>query len=177
MLQVAQGSSSTPIIDCTDDLERVVSGPTPVGAVDNIKRTDGNDDDDLALLVLGADTITATSTGIKSPKEIRKDMKINELLFAGATNLLTQTNLHYTNGISDRTKINKDDDEFFDTHDTDIDTDNDDSYIEDTAAASQAEKDDSVSAPSGDTAFYNLMRDSKLQCFPTIEALNREYHC
>ena len=171
LLQVAEGSSSTPIIDCTDDLERVVSGPTPVGAVDNIKRTDGDDDDDLALLVLGPDTITATLTRIKSPKEIRKDMKINELL-SGATNLLTQTNLHYTNDISDRAKTNKDDDEYFDTLlDTDIDTDNDDSYIEDTAA-SQAENDDSVSAPSGDTAFYDLMRESKLQCFPSIEAMN-----
>jgi hypothetical protein len=77
LLQVAERSSSIPIIDCTDDLERVVSGPTPVGAVDNIKRTDGDDDDDLALLVLSADTITATSTGNTTPKEIRKDKKIN----------------------------------------------------------------------------------------------------
>ena len=51
LLQVAEGSSSsTPIIDCTDDLERVVSGPLPVGAVDNKKRTDGDEDDDMALL-------------------------------------------------------------------------------------------------------------------------------
>jgi hypothetical protein len=72
VLQVAEGSSSTPIIDCTDDLESVVSGLTPVGALDNIKRTDGNINDDMALLVLGADTITATLTGNKTPKAIRK---------------------------------------------------------------------------------------------------------
>jgi hypothetical protein len=47
------------------------SGPTPVGAVNNIKRTACDDDDDMAHLVLGADTIKATSTGNKTPKEIR----------------------------------------------------------------------------------------------------------
>ena len=76
LLQVAHGSSSTPIIDCTDDLERIIIGPTPVGAVNNFKRTNGNNDDNRALLVLGTDTITAILTGNKTPLEIRKDTKI-----------------------------------------------------------------------------------------------------
>ncbi len=157
LLQVDEESSSTPIIDCTDDLERVLSGPMTVGAVDNIKRTDGDDDDNMALLVLGADTITATSTGNKTPKEKRKGTKIKELLFTGATDLLTQTNMLYTNDMSNETKINEDNNEFFDTLDTDT-TDNEASKIEDTSAASNAENNDSVTALSGDTAFYDLTR-------------------
>jgi hypothetical protein len=131
----------------------VVSTSTPVGAVTNIKRTDGSNDKDMAFLVLGVDTITATPTGDKTPKEIRcKDPKINESLLTGATDLSTQTNMLHTNDIRNKTKISRDYDEFFDTLDTD--TGNDDSNIEDTAgAASNAENDDSVSALSGDTAY------------------------
>jgi hypothetical protein len=77
----------------------------------------------------------------------------------------------HTNDISNKTKINKDNDEFFHTLDTDTDTDNDDSNIEDTATASKAENDDSISALSGDTAFYDLIREAKLLCFPT-KAMN-----
>ena len=156
LLQVAKGSSSTPIIDCTDDQERVVSGPLPVGAVDNIKRTDGDDDEDM---------------GNKTPKEISKDTKIkDESLSGGATDLTTQTTniMLHTN---DETKVvvakNDDDNEFFDT----LDTADNDSNIEDTAAASKAANDDSVSALSGDTTFYDIMREAKLQCFPTMEAV------
>jgi hypothetical protein len=70
------GSSSIPIIDCTDDLEREVSGHLlPVGAVNNITWTDDDDDNDMALLVLGAYTIVATLTGNKMTKEIRKDTR------------------------------------------------------------------------------------------------------
>ena len=115
----------------------------------------------MALLVLGADTIVATLTGNKTPKEISKDTKVNNESLSVATDLTTQTNMLHTN-------VNNDGDEFFDT----LDTDNDDSNIEDTAAAaSKAGNDDSVSALSGDTAFYDLMREAKLQCFPTMEAM------
>jgi hypothetical protein len=76
----------------------------------------------------------------------------------------------HTNDRSNETKINKVNNEFFDT--LDPDTDNDDSNIEDTAATSKAENDDSVSALSGDTAFYDLMRAAQLQCYPTMEAVN-----
>ncbi len=92
--------------------------------------------------MLGADTIKATSTGNKTPKEIHKDTKINELLLTGATDLLTRTNMLHTNDISIEMKINKDNNEFFDALDTD--TGYDDSNIEDTAAASNAENDNSV---------------------------------
>ncbi len=121
--------------------------------------------------MLGADTIIATSTGNKMPKEILKDTtKINESLLAGATDLSTQSDLLNTNDISHRTKLNKDDDELFDTLDTD--TDKDDSNIEDTTATPKAENDDSVSALSGDTAFYDVVKEAKLQCCPTMEAVN-----
>jgi hypothetical protein len=61
----------------------------------------------------------------------------------------------HTNDISNETKINKYNDKFFHTLDTD--TDNDDSNIEDTATASKAENDDSISALSDDTAFMTLL--------------------
>ena len=79
-----------------------------------------------------------------------------------------------TNDINNKTKLNEDNNELFDTLDTDADTDtdNDDSNIEDTAAASKTENDNSVSALSGDTAVYDLMREAKLQCFLAIEAMN-----
>ncbi len=46
-----------------------------MGAVDNIERIDDNDDNDMALLVLGADTIVATSTGNKMTKEIQRTQR------------------------------------------------------------------------------------------------------
>ena len=49
-----------------------------------------------------------------------------------------------------------------------MDTDTE-SQMED-AAASKTEN--SVSALSGDTTFYDLMKEAKLQCFPTLEAVN-----
>ena len=61
LLQVTDGSSSTPIIDCMDEVERVLRSPLRVGAVVNdVKMTDGDDDDDMALVV-GAYRIVATS--------------------------------------------------------------------------------------------------------------------
>jgi hypothetical protein len=96
LLQVADGSSSIPIIDSKDDPERVVSGPTPVGAVDNIKRTDGDNDDDMALLVLGADSIKVTMTGNKTPKEIHKDTKKNVLLLTGRSNRFVDSDQYAT---------------------------------------------------------------------------------
>ena len=109
--------------------------------------------------------------GNKTPKEISKDTKIkDESLSGGATDLTTQTTkiMLHTN---DETKVevakNDDDDEFFDT----LDTADNDSNIDDTAAASKAANDDTVSALSGDTTFYDIMRETKLQCFPTMEAV------
>ena len=61
LLQVTDGSSSTPIIDCMDEVERVLRSPLRVGgAVNNIKTTDGDDDDDDMALV-DAYRIVATS--------------------------------------------------------------------------------------------------------------------
>jgi hypothetical protein len=36
----------------------------------------------------------------------------------------------------------------------------------------KVENDDSVSAMTGDTTFYNVRREAELQCFPTLEAVN-----
>ena len=87
-----------------DDLEREVSGSTPVGAVDTIKRTDGDNDNNMAFLLMCADTIAATLTGNKTLKEMRKNTKINDSLLTGATDLSTQTNMLHTNDIRNKTK-------------------------------------------------------------------------
>ena len=84
--------------------------------------------------------------------------------------MTTQTNILHSNDIlNNETKIINNNDELFDTLVTDTDND---SNKGDTAAASKAENDDSVSALLGDTAFFDLMREAKLQCFPTLEAVN-----
>ena len=65
-----------------------------------------------------------------------------------------------------KAKKNDDDDEFINSSASDTET-------EVTGAGSKkAENDDSVSAMTGDTSFYDVMREAELQCFPTLEAVN-----
>ena len=68
-----------------------------------------------------------------------------------------------------KTTVNKKtksyDDEFINSSASDTET-------EVTGAGSKAKNDDSVSAMTGDTTFYDVMREADLQCFPTLEAVN-----
>jgi hypothetical protein len=65
-----------------------------------------------------------------------------------------------------KAKKNDDDDEFINSSASDTET-------EVTGTGSKkVENDDSVSTMTGDTTFYDVMREAELQCFPTLEAVN-----
>jgi hypothetical protein len=65
-----------------------------------------------------------------------------------------------------KAKKNDNEDEFINSSASDIETD-----VTGTGSK-KVENDDSVFAITGDTTFYEVMREAELQCFPTLEAVN-----
>ena len=161
-----EGNSSVPTIDCTEDQDTLLSVPLQVcgAAYDKETTSVDEDEDNIALRVRDTKDLATLTASVDDEDENNIALRLRDTKDLAT---LTADVFPLSNrNISNEAKVKDDDEEFFDTIDTDTE-----SQMED-AAASKTENEDSVSALSGDTTFYDLMKEAKLQCFPTLEAVN-----